>query len=154
MQFYKNTPAKRLNTVCQSPVFSALDSFFPLDIHSLLSAEDSRNIQSCEEDRFFKLSLDVPGIDPKNIKICVQDGSLSISTQDEKTNDTTSLNRQFSTSITLPPEVDHSSISANCENGVLEVILPKKAKAQAKEIAVRAGSSKTFIEDLKKRWKQ
>ena len=113
------------------------------------------NIHCQEHDNFFKVSLDVPGIDPKAINIKIQDDNLLISSSEEKTknkeNEHTYQKRSLNTSIALPLNVDRSSIEANCENGVLELVLLKKTQSTAINVSIQSDSSKRFMENIKKR---
>jgi HSP20 family protein len=45
----------------------------------------------------------------------------------------------FQQRFTLPSNVDADKIEAHCENGVLEVLIPKNAKAQPRKIDVQSG---------------
>ena len=43
----------------------------------------------------------------------------------------------FSRTVTLPEPVDDASITAKCQNGVLEVVLPKSEESRPKSIKVK-----------------
>jgi HSP20 family molecular chaperone IbpA len=45
----------------------------------------------------------------------------------------------ISRSFTLPGNVDQEKISANFENGVLKIALPKKEETKPKSISVKVG---------------
>jgi HSP20 family protein len=78
------------------------------------------------------LRADMPGVEPKDVKITVEDGILQISWEHEDTKDEenkTYLRRErragvFYRSMALPPGVDASKIKAKTKNGILEVTIP------------------------------
>ena len=98
-----------------------------------------------ESDRFVVLA-DVPGVEPKDITITAEAGVLSIRGErrsEKKTSEhgyeraeraTGTFLRRF----TLPEGADTESITAKHTNGVLEVTIPKQAKAQPRRISVEA----------------
>ncbi len=95
------------------------------------------HIDVAETDDSLVVTADVPGFDPDDIDVSVQDRRLTIAADDEETeeaaDDETYLrrertNRAVSRSITLPTEVEGADASASYENGVLTVELPKAAE--------------------------
>ena len=105
-----------------------------------------------ETNEYYRLHLDVPGVDPKNISVKVQEQTLSVSADENKEAKDWRQNRTFKTSFSLPTYIDSEKISANVENGVMDIILPKKQTAQIKEIPVQSHSSQGFIEKVKKQF--
>lgn len=101
-----------------------------------------------ESDNSYIVTADIPGVDPKDIKISINNNTLTI--QGEKTienreNDKTyqrierysgSFYRQFS----LPTNVDGDNIKAKSKHGVLELTLPKTRSAATKYIEVKDGN--------------
>jgi len=97
-----------------------------------------------EEAERYVIHADVPGVDPKDIEISMEDGVLTLSgerkfdTSEEKAG----WKRQerhtgrFLRRFTLPEGTDAEGISAKGSNGVLEIVIPKVAKAVARKIAV------------------
>lgn len=105
-----------------------------------------------ETNEYYRLHLDVPGVDPKNIRVKVREQTLSVSADESKETKGWKQSRKFNTSFTLPTHVDAGKIEANVENGVMDIILPKKQTAQMKEIPVQSSSSEGFIEKVKKQF--
>ena len=97
-----------------------------------------------EEDDRFLLHVDVPGVDPKDIDIAVEDGVLSLSGQRESTagDQKEGLRRaervagKFFRRFTLPDGIDPEAVLARSENGVLEISIPKATQAQRKRVLV------------------
>lgn len=94
------------------------------------------------------LKADLPGVDPKDVDIQVQDGLLPLRGErkfeaDTKEDNYRRLERvygSFTRSFSLPPTVDADQISADYRNGVLQVTLPKRAEAKPKQIKVAVKS--------------
>lgn len=89
-----------------------------------------------ESNADFKLFLAVPGLNKEDLTIGVDKDVLTISSHKEWTNtDNATWNRRefnvskFERKFTLPESVDLNNISATVENGVLKVVLTKKAEA-------------------------
>jgi HSP20 family protein len=86
----------------------------------------------------------VPGIDPKDLDIQVEDDVLTIKGQFEQKDEVTEENYlrkelrygSFQRSLRLPPTVDAEKAEATFEHGVLKLSLPKKAEAKAKTIKI------------------
>ncbi|MEJ2347289.1 MAG: Hsp20/alpha crystallin family protein [Gammaproteobacteria bacterium] len=85
-----------------------------------------------EEDQQFVICADIPGVDPKDIDVHMEQGILSISGQREAETKEESFLRRFS----LPDTADAEKISAKCKNGVLEVVIPKHERLQPRKISV------------------
>ncbi len=107
-----------------------------------------------ESDEFYRLTLDVPGIDPKHIQIKTQENNIYISATENKENKTKRHRYNLNTSFSLPHHIDLSQIEANVENGVLDIILPKKKTSQLKKIPVQSHPSHGFLEKIKKQFTQ
>ena len=91
------------------------------------------------------LSLEMPGIDKKNINITVNDGIINIETQikenDKKENNSFySEIEQFnySRSFYIPDDANIDKIKAKSSNGMLDISIPKlkEVKKDIKKIAI------------------
>ena len=99
------------------------------------------------EDRF-QLFVDVPGVDPKDVEITLETGVLTISgeryRQAEREGETVISRRsergngKFYRRFILPDTVDAEKVKATDRFGVLEIMIPKKAKALPRRIKVAA----------------
>jgi HSP20 family protein len=91
------------------------------------------------------IKTEVPGLDPKDIDISLNEGVLTIKGEkkqekEEKEENYYLIERSFgsfSRSIRLPGDVQGDKISASCKNGVLKVTLPKSEEAKKKEIKIK-----------------
>ena len=87
-----------------------------------------------ENDKEFKLELSAPGFDKKDFKVEVVEGMLNISAEKEEKKEEKKENyrkKEFSyssirRSFSLPENVVDEKIDAKYDNGILNVILPKK----------------------------
>ncbi len=86
----------------------------------------------------------IPGIDPKDVEISVEDDVLTIRGETRKENEESNENwiRQelsygsFQRSLRLPPTVEAEKAQATFEHGMLKLTLPKRAEARARSIKI------------------
>ena len=101
----------------------------------------------------FVLRADLPGLGEDDVKIELEDSTLTISGErkaehEEKGEGFYRVERatgSFSRSLTLPKGVDPESVVAKFDRGVLEVRIPKPAERKPRRIAI-AGSEPATIE--------
>jgi HSP20 family protein len=99
-----------------------------------------------EESERFILTADVPGVDPKDIEITMENGILTIKgeRQQEQVNEGDNYRRverqygSFYRRFSLPDTADADRITASSKNGVLEVVIPKSEEVKPKRITVSA----------------
>ncbi|HVW70401.1 MAG TPA: Hsp20/alpha crystallin family protein [Steroidobacteraceae bacterium] len=114
------------------------------------TAEWSPAVDVREYSDRFQLLLDVPGVDPKDVEITLDNGVLSVSgsRQEEKVVDPNASQQpqqqrlerrlgRFHRRFILPDTVDSENVNASGRNGVLEIVIPKQPKAQPRRIEVR-----------------
>ena len=98
-----------------------------------------------ESENDFKINLIFAGFDKKDIKIDVQDNELVVTAEkteskiDEK--DKYHLSEfktgKYKRSFFLPETANSEKIEAELKNGVLGLVIPKKAKAKVKAISIK-----------------
>jgi HSP20 family protein len=123
-------------------------SAMPLDIH--------------EDDTGYRILSAIPGADPDSVQVRLHDGVLTISAevrpktpirnatesngngkgnQSETPKSRVLMQENFygkyTRSVRLPEAVDDEGVTAEYDNGILTLTLPKVAKAQPKQIAVQ-----------------
>jgi HSP20 family protein len=94
----------------------------------------------------FLITADLPGVDPKDIDITMENGVLSLRGRrsHEKSTEENGFRRierssgEFFRRFTLPDVADSEQISAQTNNGVLTVRIAKRAEVQPKKIEVKA----------------
>lgn len=92
----------------------------------------------------FVIHADVPGIDPAGIEITLEKGVLTLSGSRELAVEQTGVERKrserasgrFLRRFVLPDTADSDSVSASGKNGVLQIVIPKRAQAQPRKITV------------------
>lgn len=100
------------------------------------------------------LRLEVPGLAREELKISVENNVLTIrgekkqetSREDETFYRTERSYGSFERSFSLPSHVDPDDVSANLENGVLTVRVPRREEAKAREIRIEGGGERKEIE--------
>ena len=98
-----------------------------------------------EPDRFV-LFADIPGVDPKNIEVTMENGILSIKGErkSESREEREGFKRVerargvFYRRFSLPDSADPEHITAKGSHGVLEIVIPKHEKVQPRKISVES----------------
>jgi len=98
-----------------------------------------------EEDNRFVILADIPGVNPEDIEITMEDSVLTIkgertyATEEEREGYKRSERTQgtFYRRFSLPDTTDADKIEASGKNGVLEIVLPKQEKVQPRKISVK-----------------
>lgn len=105
-----------------------------------------------ERETAYLLSFDLPGMKSEDIKIEINDSTLTVSGErlKEQTGEargTRYFERSFghfARSFSLPKTVDADNIEANYNDGVLELLIPKKEAAKAKAIEIKKEKASFF----------
>ena len=116
------------------------------DASSVVTSHWSPAVDIREEDDRFVILADLPGVDPKDIEITMDNGVLSIkgersSDKEEKHEGYSRVERvrgTFYRRFSLPDTADAENIEAKGKDGVLEITLPKQQKVQPKKITVKS----------------
>jgi HSP20 family protein len=90
----------------------------------------------------------LPGLDPKDLQVELEGNNLTVSGEHKETQekkDADYLQQEFSygrfeRTIMLPEGVDTSKLSAEYNNGVLEIIAPLSEAALPKRIEVKSSA--------------
>lgn len=95
-----------------------------------------------EDNKSYIISVDLPGIDKKDINIETISNNLVISASREDKNSSKETQkrsfREYKQSFLLPNDANMDAISATSKNGVLEITIPKTAsKAKTKKIEIK-----------------
>lgn len=99
-----------------------------------------------EDERGYTVLTSLPGVTAEDINISIHEDVLTISAE-TKTEDRQEKERfvlqerrygKFSRSLRLPSNVDAEKVTADYENGVLKVFVPKSEVAQPRKIAINA----------------
>ena len=96
-----------------------------------------------EKDRFIVLA-DIPGVDPKDIEVTMENNVLTVrgekkTEKEEEGKNYTRIERvygSFYRQFTLPDTADNERISAKSKHGVLELSIPKLEKSKHRKINI------------------
>jgi len=102
-----------------------------------------------ETDEHLVLRADLPGLRKEDVELEVKDGVLTVSGErkaehEEKSQGFYRVERsfgRFSRSMTVPDGIDAESITADFDDGVLEVRIPKPAERKPHRIAIGGGAA-------------
>ncbi len=146
--FRRFLPAlKRRSEELQRPadIFDLMEAFWkdPFGV-DLFKESHFPAINMSENENEIKIEAELPGMDPKDIELTLQNNNLIIKGEkkfkEEKSKD--NFHRiecsygSFYRSIPLPAEVEEKDISARFKNGILEIKLPKKEGAKGRTIPI------------------
>ncbi len=92
-----------------------------------------------------EIAAELPGIDPKDVEVSVENGVLTLkgSRNFEKATDGETYHRveraygSFERSFSLPTNVDPEKVQAVYRHGVLHLALPKREEAKPKSITIK-----------------
>ena len=113
------------------------ETFRSFDTPALFGGMANRpSIEVTETDKELRVSAELPGLEEKDVEVLLADGALTI--RGEKKSEVNDQERHFSERfygsferrIPVDWEVDPDQVKAAFKNGVLNVTIPKSAKAQ------------------------
>jgi HSP20 family protein len=118
----------------------------------LSSAQIVPPVDVYEDEHHLTLKAELPGIDPKDVDVRVENNILTIRGErkfekEEKEENFHRIERRYGTftrSFTLPNTVNPDSVKADYENGVLKIEFEKRAEAKPKQIQVNIGQKMTL----------
>lgn len=98
-----------------------------------------------ENDKAYTVKAEIPGVSKDDISVSIDGNQVSISAEVKKEKEAKEGEKVLHSeryygsvyrSFTLPTDVDQSKSDAKYVNGVLELTLPKKAGAAAKQLEI------------------
>ena len=130
------------------PQFRDLNRFFNIELDdedsTISTSAWTPAVDIAEDDDHFLIKADVPGVDPKDIEISMENGVLTMKGEREKEfkeekEGYTRVERShgsFYRRFTLPETADENHVTAKSEKGVLNITVAKKEAAKPKKITV------------------
>lgn len=114
---------------------------------SLSEFDWNPSVDVSETDDSIIVTAEVPGVDPENIDVSVDENQLVISgekkqEEEEKEKNFYRMERSygsFKRIFTLPRSADVDKVSASQKDGVLTVTIPKTEVAKGKKVKVNTG---------------
>lgn len=134
LKLYGKDPLKMFEDVFNerlSPFISSMGS---------VMAPPSFNVDISEDDKAVYLSADIPGVKKEDVSVTMEDDVISICAErkqeeEEKKKNYHRVERSWgslSRSFTIGENVDSDNITANYDNGVLKIVVPKKEPEEKK----------------------
>ncbi len=101
-------------------------------------------VEVFETDQEVVVRAELPGVDPKNVNVTVQDNTVTIEAEAKEEQEERGRNYlrrelrygQFSRTLALPTEVKAEEARATYRNGLLELRVPKSERAKPKQVKV------------------
>jgi HSP20 family protein len=135
--------------VCGSPMFDVTGLFdFPRTRFGYATprAEPGIKMDVTEDANAYRVKAEIPGVKKEEIQVSVEGNTVSISAEFERKEETrkdetllcSELYRgKVARSFTVMADVDESKAEAKYENGILELMLPKKLGAGTKALEIK-----------------
>jgi len=110
-------------------------------------AADWRPAVDVQEDaNQYVITADVPGVDPKDIEVSLDNGVLTIRGERRQESEAEKANFKrvervrgtFFRRFTLPDTADAEKVKAKSNHGVLEITIPKQEQGQPRKIEVES----------------
>lgn len=137
--------ARRANpfAVLQSEIDRVFDNFIPWR-GSFEPMAFTPSMEVTETDKAIEITTELPGLDEKDIDISIANDILTIrgekkAEKEEKKKNYRLIERSygaFERSLALPPGISADAIKASMSKGVLKLVLPKPAAAQAQKVKI------------------
>lgn len=131
------------------PQFKDLNRLFNIELDdedsTIATSKWVPAVDIAENDEHFLIEADVPGVDPKDIEVSMDNGVLSIKgerksevkEEEEGYTRVERLHGSFYRRFSLPESADPENISAKSNNGVLQIKVGKKEVTKPKKISVK-----------------
>jgi HSP20 family protein len=108
--------------------------------------DHSPKVEVKENGKSYTVTVELPGLDEKDVKVQVEDDVLTISGEkkiehtDDKTHYSERSYGSFTRAFTLPADADRNGIAAKFAKGVLTLEIAKTASppAQVKQVEIKA----------------
>ena len=126
---------------------------------NLVSSSWTPSVDIYETEQQLVLTVEVPGIEDKNIEIKIEDNTLTLKgerkfekeTEEENYHRIERAYGSFYRSFSLPPHINQDKIEAEHEHGVLKITMPKKHEAKPRTIKVLKSRTKAAPEKKTKK---
>ncbi|MBT9461318.1 MAG: Hsp20/alpha crystallin family protein [Rugosibacter sp.] len=135
------------NLIYRDPLNDLLRGFFVRPVEFGDTKETpALTVDVTEQDKAYAIHAEIPGVNKEDIHVSIDGAVVSISAERRNQKEVRDSNKilrseryfgKVSRSFQLPQEVDESQASAKYSEGVLELLLPKKAAAQAKRLSIQ-----------------
>lgn len=135
------------NLIYRDPLNELLRGFFvrPVEFSDTKEAP-ALTVDVTEQGNAYAIHAEIPGVKKEDIQVSIDGSVVSISAErrdqkEVKDGDKVLRSERYfgkvSRSFQLPQEVDESQATAKYNDGVLELLLPKKVAAQVKRLSIQ-----------------
>jgi len=129
---------------------SVFDDFFkgflvrPMTLEGMPKAPEIK-MDVTENDKAYTVKAEIPGVKKEDIHVTIDGNTVSISAEVKKESEEKEGEKvlrseryygQVARSFSLGSDIDEANASARYENGVLELVLPKKAASTARRLTI------------------
>ena len=121
------------------------DQYFS-DGNGELSQMMNVSMDVAETDQAFEVKVDLPGINPDEVDIQIDNNTLTIrgqrSDEKEEKNEEKQFHRveryrgSFARSVVLPNSINEDETAAEFKDGVLKILIPKSEEAKPRKISI------------------
>ncbi len=146
MNLIKWDPFRELEDVSSrlNRIFGRAPARAESDSGMLAAADWMPSVDISETDTAYLIRGEIPGVKKEDVKVTIQEGMLTI--QGERKQEKEEKGKRFHRveccygnfvrSFRVPDDADESAVKAEFKDGMLNVTLPKSAKAKPKSISV------------------
>jgi HSP20 family protein len=133
---------KNLNPYSLTNVFDSFLNSWDQELryaNKLSNLEFKENFEQnyYEDENMLNIEIILPGYSKGEIKLQADGNFLSLETKDQKNvGNNSRVIAKFKKSFQIPEQCDNSKISANLNNGILRISLPKKIMPKPKVIKI------------------
>jgi HSP20 family protein len=147
MAMVKWDPLRELR-VMQDQMSRLLDSSRNLGGEPLEEGLWQPPVDIYEDDQEVVVKMEVPEVDQKDIQVQIEDNILIIHGERKLEREEKKHNYHriecfygnFRRTFALPASVDQDKVVANCDKGMLKIVLPKRAESKPRQIDVEIKS--------------
>ena len=122
-----------------------LKGFFVRPVSFEGPSQSPLKVDVTEDDKTYKVQAELPGVKKEDINVSIDGSHIAISAEVKKEHEEKNGDRvlrseryygKFSRSFQLAQDVDESKAEAKYSDGVLQLVLPKKAAVSAKKLYI------------------
>jgi len=122
-----------------------LRGFFVRPVSFEAPSQPMLKVDVSEDEKAYKVQAELPGVKKEDINVSIDGGHIAINAEIKKEHEEKDGERvlrseryfgKFSRSFQLDKDVDESKAEAKFTDGVLQLVLPKKAAVSAKRLTI------------------
>ena len=127
----------------------AFSSVLPVREGELPTRAWAPAVDICENENNIVLKAELPGVDPKDVEVRVEDNTLYLKGERKFEKDTKEENYHriersygsFARSFALPNSIDAEKVAAEYQDGLLTLTLPKREETKPKTIKINVSKN-------------